>query len=84
LETQFYFKDLPKMMEEKAKEKNEKFFEQLLIRLATNNRALSEDEYKKFMNNVTKNLDKKPNETFDREKFEELRLITNMGANKSR
>ncbi|MFE8697983.1 hypothetical protein ACFYKT_16700 [Cytobacillus sp. FJAT-53684] len=71
------------MLEEKAKEKNEKILEQIMIHLATNNRSLQEEDYKELMNSLTQSLDKKTNETFNREKFEELRLMTNMGANKS-
>jgi hypothetical protein len=72
------------MLEEKAKEKNEKILEQILIQLASNYRMLEEDEYKKFINNLTKNLKSVPGMSFDRNKMEELRLMTNMGINKSR
>lgn len=84
LESQYYFKDLPQLLEEKAKEKNEKIMEQIFILLATNHRSLGEDDYKKFMNNLTKVLKKQPELEFDRDKMEELRLMTNLGANKSR
>jgi hypothetical protein len=76
--------DIPKLLEEQAKEKNQKILEQILIHLATNNRALEEDEYKRFMNRISKALKQNPNVQFDRDKFEELRLLTDMGANKAR
>jgi hypothetical protein len=76
--------DLPKLLEERAKEKNAKVMEQILIQLATNNRALEEDEYKKFMGQIAKSLKQNPNNEFDRNKMEELRLLTQMGANRTR
>lgn len=72
------------MLEEKARERTERVLEQLLIHLATNQRALAEDEYKKFMNGLTKNIKAAPGATFNRDKMEELRLMTNLGANKAR
>ncbi|MGM0776910.1 MAG: hypothetical protein ACQEXE_10460 [Bacillota bacterium] len=84
LETQYYFKDLPQLLEEKAKEKNEKIMEQILILLATNHRTLAEDDYKKFMSNLTKGLKKQPGLEFKRDKMEELRIMTNFGANKTK
>ena len=76
--------DLPKLLEERAKEKNAKMMEQILIHLATNNRSLEESDYKNFMEKLAKNLNTKPNNQFDRDKFEELRLLTEMGANRTR
>jgi hypothetical protein len=76
--------DLPKLLEERAKEKNAKMMEQILIHLATNNRALEESDYKEFMEKLAKNLNTKRNNQFDRDKFEELRLLTEMGANRTR
>lgn len=72
------------MLEEIAKEKNEKIIEQILIRLATNYRMLDEEEYTKFMNNLTRNLKSVPGISFNRDKMEELRFMTNMGANKAK
>lgn len=75
--------DIPVLLEEKEKEKREKNFEQIMILLATNQRHLSDEEYKAFMANIVpKNTEEESQ--FSREKFEKLRLLTNMGANKSR
>lgn len=75
--------DLPEILEEKAKEKNQKILEKLFLHIAANNRSLEEAEFKKFMNSLSKGADQQQKgDTFDREKFEELRLLTNMGANK--
>lgn len=76
--------DLPKLLEEKAKEKNEKLMEQILIHLATNQRSLEESEFKKFMDGLSKALNRNPNNDFDRDKMEELRMLTEMGANRAR
>ncbi|WP_370221990.1 hypothetical protein [Cytobacillus sp.] len=84
LETQYYFKDLPQLLEERAKEKNEKILEQIFIRLATNQRAMEEEEYKKFLKVLTKKLKSQPGLEFSRDKMEELRMMTHLGANKSR
>jgi transposase len=72
------------MLEEKAKEKNEKILEQILIHLATNYRMLKEDEHEKFMNDLTRNLKSSPGISFSRDKMEELRFMTNMGVNKAK
>ncbi|MBO1515056.1 hypothetical protein [Metabacillus bambusae] len=74
--------DIPKLLEAKAKERNEKIFKQIMVLLATNNRSLNEEKYEEFMKNITKQLDINPVDQFDREKFEHLRFLTNSGANK--
>lgn len=84
LETQFYMPDIPRLLEEKNKEKHRALLEQIFIRLATNSRALEEEEYKKFIQSITRNLDLKQENVFDRDKFEELRFMTNQGANQLR
>jgi hypothetical protein len=76
--------DLPELLIDKAKEKNREIFEQILIRLATNYRALEESEYTKFIENISKHARSNQTEMFDRDKFEELRFLTNLGANRSR
>lgn len=73
--------DIPILLEEKAKRHNQDLLEKVLVQLATNNRALEEEAQKQFMANITPK-ENKVNETFSREKMEELRLMTNMGANR--
>ncbi|KON88944.1 hypothetical protein AF332_20570 [Sporosarcina globispora] len=75
---------MPKLLEEKAKEKNEKILEQIFIRLATNNRMFDEENHKQFMNSLMRNLKKQPGLEFSRDKMEELRMMTHLGANKSK
>lgn len=82
IENEFYMVDLPNLLENKAKEKNNKVYEQILILLATNNRSLNEDDHKEFMENITKHIEVKNDDQFDREKFEHLRFLTNSGANR--
>jgi len=74
--------DIPILLEAKAKEKNNRVYEQILIHLATNNRALNDDDQKEFMRRVTEHISVKQNDQFDREKFEQLRFLTNSGANR--
>jgi hypothetical protein len=76
--------DLPKLLDEKAKEKNEKLLEQILIHLATNQRSLEEGEFKKFMTKLSKQVNPNQDNAFDRDKMEELRMLTEMGANRAR
>lgn len=76
--------DLPKFLEEKAKEKNSQMMEQVLIHLATNQRSLEENEFKKFMDGLAKTLNQNPTNSFDRNKMEELRMMTQLGSNRTR
>ncbi|MBU5214959.1 hypothetical protein [Heyndrickxia oleronia] len=83
IENEFYMVDLPIILEEKAKEKSARLLEQIMILIATNDRHMEEGEYKKLINNITNQLDKQEETCqFDREKFEQLRFLTNMGANR--
>ncbi|THE09950.1 hypothetical protein E1I69_20500 [Bacillus timonensis] len=82
LENEYYMVDLPAILEDKAKEKNTGLLEQIMVRLATNSRYMPDDEYQKLMNQVFPK-DAIPTENqFSREKFEELRMLTNMGVNR--
>jgi len=85
IENEFYMVDIPHMLEEKMKEKHKELFEKVIIQLATNSRSLEDEEFKKFIEKITKILEvQEKNNQFDREKFEHLRLLTNMGANRFR
>jgi hypothetical protein len=74
--------DIPRLLEEKNKEKHRAVLEQIFIRLATNSRALEESEFKRFIESVTSHSDVNQLDHFDRDKFEELRFMTNQGANR--
>lgn len=85
IENEFYMVDIPQLIEEKIKMKHRELYENFMILLATNNRSLEDNEFKKFMEDLSKPLmQQKQNSEFDREKFEQLRLLTNMGANRFR
>ncbi|WP_141432414.1 hypothetical protein [Bacillus sp. 03113] len=81
IETEYYMVDLPVLLEKKAKEHNDKVLEKVMIQLATNRRSLEEEEFNKFMKQLTSELNL--NQSFSREKMEELRMMTNLGANKT-
>ena len=77
--------DIPRILEDKAIEKNKKILERVMIQLATNNRSFGEDEYKKFMGQLVKGSGQEDNSNkFDRAAMEKLRFLTNMGANRSK
>jgi hypothetical protein len=77
--------DLPRVLEDKAIEKNKRVLEQIMIRLTTNNRSLDQDQHKEVMNQIIKGAGiENKNDQFDRQAFEKLRFLTNMGANKSK
>lgn len=59
----------------------QKMLEQLNILIASNNRAMEDKVFAKLTNELANR--KKRNE-FDRQKFEELRALTNMGANRAK
>lgn len=77
--------DLPRLLEDKVIEKNKRVLEQIMIRLTTNNRSLDQDQHKEVMNQIIKSAGiENKNDQFDRQAFEKLRFLTNMGANKSK
>ncbi|NMH68617.1 hypothetical protein HF072_07460 [Bacillus sp. RO3] len=77
--------DLPRILEDKAIEKNKRILEKIMIRLTTNNRSFDQDQYKEVMNQLIRGSGiEEENEKFNRQAFEKLRFLTNMGANKSK
>lgn len=85
LEQAYYMADIPRLLEDKAIEKNKQILENIMIQLTTNNRSFDEEEYKKFMGQLVKAAGiEDTSDKFDREAMEKLRFLTNMGANKSR
>jgi hypothetical protein len=79
--------DIPKLIEKKRKQQLANYFMELQLLIASNNRVLDEDNYENFVRNLTKNLeneeDKAKQNKLDRHGLEALRLMTNMGANKT-
>jgi hypothetical protein len=82
LENGYYMVDLPTLIEKKRKSIVEQRLGDIFMILATNNRGIEEAEYKTYINNLNKSLGIKIEEKFDRNKFEELRMMTNMGGNR--
>ncbi|MEH7223851.1 hypothetical protein V7112_08520 [Bacillus sp. JJ1566] len=82
IQNEYYMVDLPAILEDKAKEKTFQLLEQIMIRLATNSRYMPDEEYQKFMNQVIPKDATPAEKQFSREKFEELRMLTNMGVNR--
>lgn len=88
LENKYYMVDIPEAIKEKYRERNIEHFVQFQMMLASNNRVMDEDNYKKFIENLTKNLRDDRSETgqgeeLDRHAFETLRLLTQQGANRT-
>lgn len=84
IETEYYMIDLPKVVAEKRKQDAARLLQDVHLRLVTNNRSLDETEYKAFIRETTKAVGVKQAEKFDRNKFEQLRSLTNSGAGRTR
>lgn len=84
LETGYYMVDLPKIIEAKHKQVVGNRLNNIMMLTATNGRSIEESDYKAYINGLNKSLGVKAEEKFNRDKFEELRAMTNMGANLAR
>jgi CRISPR/Cas system type I-B associated protein Csh2 (Cas7 group RAMP superfamily) len=84
LETSYYFVDIPKIIEAARKRDIANRLADIYMRIATNNRSIEEADYKAYIGNLNKSLGIKTEQKFDRDKFEELRALTNMGGNRAR
>ena len=76
--------DLPKVVAEKRKQEAARLLQDVHLRLATNNRALDEAEYKTFIRDATRATGMKEETKFNRDKFEQLRAMTHSGGNKTK
>jgi hypothetical protein len=76
--------DLSKLLEVKRKQNASRRLNDLLMTVATNNRAMDDAEYKKFIGGLNKELGIKAENKFNRDKFEQLRAMTEMGGNRAR
>ncbi|MGM0807519.1 MAG: hypothetical protein ACQET8_22700 [Bacillota bacterium] len=76
--------DLPDFVDKKRQMNAQDKLEQLQMYLATNNRGMEDKEYKTLIEFLNKEagFNFNDNKEFDRDKFEELRFLTNMGANR--
>jgi hypothetical protein len=84
LENGYYMVDLPAIIESKRKNIAVNRFLDIYTLLATNHRALENEESQAFIRGISREMGVKESETFDRSKFEELRALTGMGANLAR
>lgn len=76
LENEFYMVDLSKLLEAKRKQSASYRLNDVLLTIATNNRGMDDAEYKKFISGLNKELGIKPENKFNRDKFEQLRAMT--------
>lgn len=76
--------DLPKIIEAVRKRDIANRLGDIYMIVATNNRSIEEADYKSYISGLNKSLGVKAEQKFDRAKFEELRALTSMGANKAR
>jgi predicted nucleotidyltransferase len=79
IETEYYLIDLPKIMNKSKEMKKIGRLEDINILLATNNRAMDEESYKKLINSYISESKIKIENNFDREAFEALRFAHNQG-----
>lgn len=84
LENGYYMVDLPAIIESKRKSVAVNRFLDIYALLATNNRALEDAHSKAFIEGISKEMGVRESERFDRGKFDELRALTQMGANIAR
>lgn len=84
LETGYYMVDLQKLLESKRKQDALQQLNSVFMSIATNERTMDDVEYKKLINGLNKTIGIKTADKFDREKFEQLRAMTNIGGNKAR
>jgi hypothetical protein len=75
LENGYYMIDLPAVLESKRKQSALERLTDVHIILATNNRNLEEAEYKAFIRRLNKDVGIKEEQSFNRDKFEELRMF---------
>lgn len=83
IENEYYFVDLPKLLQTKARFDAIKRMEELQLAIATNNRLLDDEGYRKLTHDLSKRAGVKQEETFNRGKFEQLRSIANGGGNRA-
>ena len=67
--------DIPKLIRAKAKQNAIRRLEEVRIALATNNRASEDEDFKSLMNGLTRTAGIENTNHFDREKFEQLRMM---------
>jgi polyhydroxyalkanoate synthesis regulator phasin len=79
VETEYYFVDLPAVIDEYRKQNARERLEALQVQAAANGR-LEKDEHKRFVAALTKQAGYKANDRFDRNKFEQLRAMTKGGG----
>ena len=84
IERNYYMVDLPELLVRKRKNDAMQRLTDLRVLIASNNRMIEDAEYKTLVNEFTKAVGIKPRNTFDRNKFEQLRALTMMGANKAK
>jgi hypothetical protein len=84
LENEYYMVDLVRTLEAKRKHDAAGRLNDVLMILATNNRGMDDAEYKKFIGGLNKELGIKAENKFNRDKFEQLRAMTEMGGNRAR
>jgi hypothetical protein len=76
--------DIPKIIEAARKRDVANRLGDIYMIVATNNRSIEEADYKTYISGLNKSLGVKTEQKFDRAKFEELRALTGMGANRAR
>lgn len=75
IENDFYMVDIPKFIQSKTKQKALTRLEEIRLILATNNRAVEDDVFDSLMRSLTKTAGIDTTMEFDRDKFEQLRML---------
>ncbi len=78
IETGYYMVDLMELVGRKGKYDTARRMQELQLRIATNNRAMEDADYKTLIHGMTKQLGvQEETAGFSREKFEQLRAMMN-------
>ena len=81
---EYYFVDLPDFVDKKRHRDAQRFLEEMHARVASNNRNIAEEDYKRYMADLLRASGVKKAEKFDRDAFERLRSVTASGGNRTR
>ncbi|WP_096436486.1 hypothetical protein [Alteribacter populi] len=82
IENEYYLVDLPELLDDKRRTDAIQRLADNHAQVANNGRRLEDEDYKEYRNALVRAAGIKPKETFDRDKFEQLRMMAGNGANK--
>jgi hypothetical protein len=82
IETEYYLVDLPDLIDAKNRVEAQQRLTSIQERVAANGRKMADEDYSRYRRALLKDAGIKAPSGFDRDKFEELRALTQRGGNK--